>query len=353
MGIYLKRTELKKFFKSFFLFFILLSGLIGFIFYSLYKSNLKEFDAILFSQMKMVSMGDKNSDFTISKEPIRNGLKPKKLYEDNKSYYIYFKDKNHSIYNKVSYSKKEFNKKQNKIFDDILFKFFQTLLVVLIISILFSLYILRSYRKYIDLTNEFIRDILHDFNTPISIIRLNVNLLKDRGDTKNIERIDGGINTILYLQQNLREYLEDNIKKPTKFNLQEIILDRVNYMRGIYTYITFKVSVDTLTMFCYRDGFVRIIDNIIDNACKYNRQDGSVEIFYKNKKLYIKDNGIGIKEPKKVFNRFYKENQRGLGIGLHIVKKLTKEMKIGIELKSKVEEGTLFILDLSNVIDFD
>ncbi len=66
--------------------------------------------------------------------------------------------------------------------------------------------------------------------------------------------------------------------------------------------------------------------------------------------LEIKDTGIGIENTKKVFDRFYKEQDRGLGIGLHIVKKLCDELKIDIKINSKQDIGTIVYLDISNII---
>ena len=52
------------------------------------------------------------------------------------------------------------------------------------------------------------------------------------------------------------------------------------------------------------------------------------------------DTGKGIQNPKRVFERFYKEHERGMGIGLHIVKKLSSELGIKVDLESKVAKGT-------------
>jgi len=46
----------------------------------------------------------------------------------------------------------------------------------------------------------------------------------------------------------------------------------------------------------------------------------------------ISNSSYGIKNPSKVFDRFYKESKRGLGIGLHIVDKLSKELNIKVDL---------------------
>ena len=93
-----------------------------------------------------------------------------------------------------------------------------------------------------------------------------------------------------------------------------------------------------------------MIDNILSNAFKYNKKNGSVDISYRNTVLEIKDTGKGIKNPKRVFDRFYKEQERGIGIGLHIVKKLCEELDVAITLSSKIEVGTLFELSLKNII---
>jgi signal transduction histidine kinase len=107
------------------------------------------------------------------------------------------------------------------------------------------------------------------------------------------------------------------------------------------------LDIDNTTLLTNKEAFSRIIDNLLSNAAKYNKQNGSININLKNSNLYIVDTGIGIKEPKKVFNRFYKEQERGIGIGLHIVKKLCEELNIKISLKSELDKGTTFILNIS------
>ena len=66
--------------------------------------------------------------------------------------------------------------------------------------------------------------------------------------------------------------------------------------------------------------------------------------------LLIKDSGRGIDNVKKVFERYYKESERGLGIGMHIVKKLCDALGIGIRIESEPGKGTIVALDLGKVI---
>ena len=56
-----------------------------------------------------------------------------------------------------------------------------------------------------------------------------------------------------------------------------------------------------------------------------------------------------INNPKRIFDRFYKEQDRGIGIGLHIVKKLCDELGIKISVDSKLESSTTFSLDISKL----
>ena len=64
--------------------------------------------------------------------------------------------------------------------------------------------------------------------------------------------------------------------------------------------------------------------------------------------LHIRNSSHGIKEPSRVFERFYKESERGLGIGLHIVKALSEQLHIRTHLT--VEKKTVEVtLQLSQV----
>ncbi len=107
---------------------------------------------------------------------------------------------------------------------------------------------------------------------------------------------------------------------------------------------------ERILIFTNKDALSRILDNLISNACKYSKKDATITIKMDKKILYIKDNGYGIKNVKKVFDRFYKESERGVGIGMHIVKKLCDELKIDIVVKSKLEVGTTVTLNFAKVM---
>jgi two-component system OmpR family sensor kinase len=119
----------------------------------------------------------------------------------------------------------------------------------------------------------------------------------------------------------------------------------------MYPTITFKY-VENTVLHCttHTELLVRILDNILSNAAKYNKTKGLVSITISKNSLKIPDTGKGIKNTNKVFERYYKEQTRGLGLGLPIVKKLTKELHIDLRLDSTVGVGTCVTLDFSRLL---
>ncbi len=229
--------------------------------------------------------------------------------------------------------------------------FFTVVAIIALISLLFALYALSPLRKALHLTEEFIKDILHDYNTPLATLRLNVSMLKNEiGDNKKIDRIENSVQNILNLQSNLRSYLNSHAMQKEFFDLQELLQKRISLIDNSYKDINFSLEIKSVKLHTNKDAFTRIIDNLLSNAAKYNKKGGNVSVCFKNHILEIQDTGKGIKNPRRVFERFYKEQERGIGIGLHIVKKLCEELHIDISLQSEVNKGTIFRLNLKNII---
>jgi len=252
----------------------------------------------------------------------------------------------------LNFNTNSYNLELQKLQRSALFDFLAILSVVLILSILFSIYALYPLRNALLLTQEFIKDILHDFNTPLTSLRLNSSMLKKEiGESEKLDRIEQSVENILSLQQHLRSYLHDHVLEKEKFDLKSIIETQVYMLEKNYPDIKFKMFLKSKYLLANRDALTRIIGNLLTNAAKYNKLNGFVEISYhtKTNTLYIIDAGKGIKNPKRIFDRFYKEQDRGLGIGLHIVKKLCDELDIKIGVKSEPNKGSEFSLNLSKL----
>ena len=99
------------------------------------------------------------------------------------------------------------------------------------------------------------------------------------------------------------------------------------------------------------EDFSRLTSNLILNAIKYTRRNGTITITLKDKILKIEDNGIGIEKSQqdKIFERYYRAtpNEGGFGLGLNIVYTICQKYKIKIDLHSEIKKGTTFTLDFN------
>lgn len=96
-----------------------------------------------------------------------------------------------------------------------------------------------------------------------------------------------------------------------------------------------------------------LIYNLLDNAIKYNRENGSVDVVVGNLadsvEISVKDTGIGIadEDKERIFERFYRVDKShskkvgGTGLGLSIVKHIAMCHNAEITINSKIGEGTV------------
>lgn len=98
-----------------------------------------------------------------------------------------------------------------------------------------------------------------------------------------------------------------------------------------------------------------ILQNLIENAIKYSKQQGpfvKISVVQKNNFIQISvvDNGQGIDpaHQARIFDMFYRASERakGSGLGLYILKRAVERLNGTIELKSKLHEGSTFIVCL-------
>jgi len=345
----LKRVELESLLKGFLLFLFSLTLLSAIIFYGYYTKEQDVHKAQLLSQMRLCSYNLQcekfDFDFIAKKEQELHVLveTPKELYA------LFTIPQSDQFLMKLSYAMPKYREDADTIFKALMEEFFYIFLALIVVSSLFSWYTLKPLRNALMLTEEFVKDILHDFNTPLSTLRLNTRMLRQElGENTKLARIEQSVETVLNLQGNLRAYLQESRLQKESFDLASLLKARIGFMASSYPQLRFISEIDTLEVDANRDAMVRIIDNLLSNAAKYNRQNGQVEVRLDaaGKRLSISNTGKGIKEPKRVFDRFYKEHERGTGIGLHIVKKLCDAMGIEIEAASKVDELTIFTLSL-------
>jgi two-component system OmpR family sensor kinase len=229
-----------------------------------------------------------------------------------------------------------------------------------VILALFGLMLARLFvkpmRDSIMLLDRFIKDTTHELNTPLSAILANIEMMDTaelgEKNKKRLDRMTIAAKTVSTLYEDLTyltlEHERGNHNE--SLDLRKIIQERVEYFdtSAKSKQITFDLNLDDEHYVMDSRKFIRVIDNLISNAIKYNRRGGTVAISLEKGKMTIEDSGIGIKEDKIpfIFDRYMRFNssEGGFGVGLSIVKKILDEYKIKITVDSQEGKGTRLVL---------
>ncbi|WP_428023869.1 sensor histidine kinase [Arcobacter sp.] len=337
----MKNYEKKSLFTTISLFFIPLLILASVVLYMYHGDKVKDIEQNILYQMKDYTFDFKGDTFTLDIVQDDKQKKLFKIYHCEEGLCAYFQIPTTGPYLlKVIYDKKKYEKVYHEFLYDI-FKFSIVIFFFLLfISVGFAIYSLRPMKEALRLLEDFLKDLIHDLNTPATSILLNSKLLRRRGDFEEIERIELSAKAISSLYKNLELITPNQISKDEEISLLELIDGKIELLQKLYPKILFTKNMQDVTIKSNKNAVDRIIDNLLTNACKYNKKNGQVIISTNNKKLIIEDTGLGIKNIKKVFQRYYKENDTGLGIGMSIVKQLCDILDINISISSIVDKGT-------------
>ena len=274
-----------------------------------------------------------------------------RLYEDTGLYAYFRLPKSKKYHMRLFYDNKNYEEDRAKIVQELGIKFIMSTLLLLGVAFLLTLYSLKPLRKALKVNDEFIKDILHDFNTPITSMVLNLSML-DTKERENpfVQRISQGLDTIVLLQNNLKAFLASSPSHNSCVDVALVAKERLEFMATLYTNISFVYEKKSaLVKVSNQDLIIRIFDNLLSNASKYNQPKGEVKLIVNGSLVIIEDTGKGIQDTSKVLERYHTEQERGLGIGLHVVNKLNQELGIVMSIESKVDVGTKISLDFSHV----
>ena len=222
------------------------------------------------------------------------------------------------------------------------------LLLFALLSFLLTNNALRPMQEAIGKLDHFIKDLIHDLNTPLTTIKLNIKLLSKNPEfqeNKAIKRIVKSSYEISELHDNLKVLLEEDTFLLEDIDLCPIIHELVGNYKNLYNTLHFSVTCQGVQAHINTTAFKQIMHNLLSNACKYNAKDGTVSMYFKDKTLFIEDSGSGIHNPERIFERSYSE-QSSTGLGLDIVKRLCDAMYIEIAVTSS-DKGTRVTLQFA------
>jgi len=248
--------------------------------------------------------------------------------------------------------------KIDMIFQEIFLAFLFSLSFIIPFSYILTKISLKPMRDSILLMDGFVNGIVHDINTPLSVVKMNAQSVMKNIENEKLKakakRIMQGVEQIESLEEQLLFSLRIGQYKLQKeyFDIAEILNNRREYWNDIRPNIEVHVTASKLVLYADKTAIIRMVDNIVNNAIKYSPSKKEVQILLHNNKLEIIDNGIGIKKPKEIFQKYYRESidTKGIGIGLYIVAQIVKLHNINIEVTSEIDKGSKFCIDLSKIV---
>lgn len=272
------------------------------------------------------------------------------------------------------------------------YKSIYAIIIYLIITILIISYLVKSNNARIRLKNNleiakidkqkeaelteaklnFFTNISHEFRTPLTLI---VSPLKELLESSNLPAniykklhyIDRNTQRLLNLINQLLDF------RKADHGLLKLDVSHGNFVRfsnEVYLYFkeaaeakninyTFTASDQEIYFPFDRNKMEIVLCNIISNALKYTSDGEEIKVKIKAKENFcivsVKDSGIGMKNKNinKIFDRFYQIKSGntakliGSGIGLSFSKKIVELHHGTISVKSKINEGSEFIITLS------
>ena len=232
-------------------------------------------------------------------------------------------------------------------------------------------------KKSEQLRSDFVANVSHELKTPLVSIKGFLetisNSAKDdpKAQEKFIKIMQEQANKmeilILDLMSLSRIEMQEHIQPDGKVDMKEIISNIQNIPNKILSNkninINFKIEDNLPFVRGDYDKLSEVVQNIYDNAIKYTKENTTIDILLKSNPekfsygsvfLSIKDEGIGIakEEIHRITERFYrsanaKKNMiQGTGLGLAIVKHIVKQHRGELEINSRLNEGSEFIIHL-------
>ncbi|GAB5492121.1 MAG: hypothetical protein Phog2KO_23360 [Phototrophicaceae bacterium] len=220
--------------------------------------------------------------------------------------------------------------------------------------------------------SDFIAEMVHELRTPLLALQASTSLLKRQElpeDKKQtiVDTMKGETNRLITLTNDFLDVarLESGriTLEITPFDIQKLLIETAEMVsaQASNKNVTIEVMDDNYSVDADRGKIKQVVLNLLTNAIKYNRPDGSIRLSLHPQyeaeqamvELQIADTGYGIspEHQKNMFQKFYRvptlENiERGTGLGLAICKNMVEAHGGRIWLESAVDVGSTFYFTL-------
>lgn len=216
---------------------------------------------------------------------------------------------------------------------------------------------------------QFFINLAHETRTPLTLIDNYLDKdIKKRGESDEILVVK---NNIIKLKDDMINFLDhEKLEKGQIFynheqivNFSALLESKVILFEELASKknITLKASLED-DLYLAIDPFAldRIVNNLLDNACKYSDNNGRIEVVLSRDDeiivFRVRNTGTGIspEQIESIFKAYYqisheKQNIQGIGMGLTIVKKIVDQVNGEIKVESDADNGTCFTLKFNRV----
>lgn len=241
-----------------------------------------------------------------------------------------------------------------RIYQDVVIILLSIAALIFVLSLFFLDRFALPFQRINQRLDQFIKDSMHEINTPLSIINVNIDLFhRSQPTNKYLQRIKAATKTLATLYNDM-DYLIKNERlafEAERIDMSRYLQERIDYFTEVAALknITIEPHIDEgIVLFFNPTQLQRVIDNNLSNAIKYSREEGKIDIFLIGMEdhclMSFKDYGVGIEDVNRIFERYYRENRDkgGFGIGLNIVKSIIDKAGIELQIDSVHGEGSTF-----------
>lgn len=212
----------------------------------------------------------------------------------------------------------------------------------------------KQVEKALSSRDKFIKDSIHEINTPLAVIQANIELMRLSGQSnKYLVKMEAAAKIITNIYEDLSYFIKKDrfIIKKEVINISEFLKERVEYFKepaiGANVWVSFDMPEQMFVSFD-KTQLQRMFDNNIFNAIKYSKEGSEIKISLfadKNGKIIFEIINSALYKPdiNNIFKRFYRgsDSRGGFGIGLNLVYQIAVQNGVGI-CCAVLEDGTVW-----------
>lgn len=225
--------------------------------------------------------------------------------------------------------------------------------VIFFMTLFFIKISMRPLEKANRYLNIFFNDAMHELKTPLGVMQLNLEFLREKEDSKVLRRLFTSMQSMILIYEDIEYHIKHTHVeyKAEHLDFSHLLANRIEVFLDLAKVKNISIEEDIeeyMFLDMNRIELQRVIDNTLSNAIKYSPKETKILIrLYTEEKhtvFSVQDEGVGIKDTQKIFERYAREDviQGGFGIGLSIVKYICDKNGIEILVTSKLSQGSLF-----------